>query len=444
MPRHRGRTLVMTVGTGNRDRLDDTLYTPLLKSVADGDWKTIVLLPSQETLLYAEELRVRIAHGTPGIEVSIRPLPVGHENNADRAYAHFDRVLTKVLQNNPPENVEADFTRGTKAMSAALVLAATRRTIPRLRYIEGVRDRRGMVEPGSEQVRGIRTTTVDGHRRLDLARALFARGDFAAVAHVLPDPLGPLAELYPNDFVHTASAVRSAARFYAAWDRLDHAAAAAATVDAAAPPSDDWRRFWPTPEARAWVGVLAPEPERTNHGAMAARLRRLAVDLLANGERRVRQGQNEDALVRAYRLLELLGQARLFDYGLDSANLDPDHDAVVAVRREAERKKRKPFSEGPGGTLLASRFQVGRLLRHCGDRLAKSLLRFDEETLLKPTLRNNSVLVHGFAARAPDDPASLRRLFQDLDKLARDDCGEATAEIAGWLRTARSPAFDVT
>ena len=439
---HSGRTLIMTVGTGDRNRLDDTLYTPLLKSVAEGNWKTVVLLPSQETLPYAEELRERIAHGAPGIEVSIRPLPAGHENNADRAYAHFDRVLTGVLQNDPPEDVEADFTRGTKAMSAALVLAATRRTIPRLRYIEGVRDRRGTVEPGSEQVRGIRTTTVDGHRRLDLARALFARGDFAAVAHVLPDPHGPLARLYPSDFVHTASVVRSVARFYAAWDRLDHAAAA--TVEVAAPLSDAWRRFWPTPDARAWVGALAREPERTDHRAMAARLRRLAVDLLANGERRVRQGQNEDALVRAYRLLELIGQARLFDCGLDSANLDPDHDAVLAVQRESERKKRKPFSEGPDGKLLASRFQVGRLLRHCRDPLAKPLLRFEDETLLKPTLRNNSVLVHGFAARAPDDPAPLRRLFQDLEKLARDDCSETVPEVADWLRIARSPAFDTT
>ena len=432
----------MTVGTGDRDRLDDTLYTPLLKSAAEGDWKKVVLLPSQETLLYAEELRGRIAQGAPGIEVSIRPLPAGHENNADRAYSHFDCVLTELLQHDPPENVEADFTRGTKAMSAALVLAATRRTIPRLRYIEGVRDRRGMVEPGSEQVRGIRTTTVDGHRRLDLARALFARGDFAAVAHVLPEPHGPLARLYPSDFVHTASAVRSAARFYAAWDRLDHAAAAETTVDAAPSLSDDWRRFRPTPDARAWVGVLAREPERTDHPAMAARLRRLAIDLLANGERRVRQGQNEDALVRAYRLLELIGQARLFDHGLDSADLDPSHDAVLAVQAESERRKRKPFSEGPGGKLLASRFQVGRLLRHCGDPLAKPLLRFEDETLLKPTLRNNSVLVHGFAARAPDDPAPLRRLFQDLEELARDDCGKTFPEVADWLRIARSPAFD--
>ena len=343
MTQRDGRTLVMTVGTGDLDRLEETLFTPLRKSIATDAWARVVLLPSSVTEDFARTLWRRL----DGAAVEVSPLPAGDENDADAAYAHFDRVLASVLQDAAPEEVVVDFTRGTKAMSAALVLAATRRAVPRLRYVTGRRDQRGMVEPGSEQVRGIRTTTVDGHRRLDLARALFTRGDFAAVAHVLPDPLGPLAELYPNDFVHTASAVRSAARFYAAWDRLDHAAAAAATVDAAAPPSDDWRRFWPTPEARAWVGVLAPEPERTNHGAMAARLRRLAVDLLANGERRVRQGQNEDALVRAYRLLELIGQARLFDYGLDSANLDPDHDAVVTVRREAERKKRKPSPRAP-------------------------------------------------------------------------------------------------
>ena len=438
MPQRGGRTLVMTVGTGDLDRLEETLFTPLRKSIATDAWARVVLLPSSVTEDFARTLRRQL----DGTAVEVSPLPTGDENDADAAYVHFDRVLEAVLQHVAPEDLVVDFTRGTKAMSAALVLAATRRAVPRLRYVTGRRDRRGMVEPGSEQVRGIRTTTVDGHRRLDLARALFARGDFAAVAHVLPDPHGPLARLYPSDFVHTANVVRSVARFYAAWDRLDHAAAA--TVEVAAPLSGDWRRFWPTPDARAWVGILAREPKRTDHRAMAARLRRLAVDLLANGERRVRQGQNEDALVRAYRLLELIGQARLFDHGLDSANLDPSHDAVLAVQGESEQKKRRPFSEGPGGKLLASRFQVGRLLRHCGDPLAKPLLRFEDETLLKPTLRNNSVLVHGFAARAPGDPASLRRLFQDLEKLARDDCGEAVPEVADWLRIARSPAFDAT
>lgn len=254
MTQRGGRTLVLTVGTGDLDRLEETLFTPLRKSIATEAWTRVVLLPSSVTEDFARALQDRL----DGTAVQVSPLPAGDENDADAAYAHFDRVLATVLRDVAPEDVVVDFTRGTKAMSAAVVLAATRRAVPRLRYVTGRRDRRGMVEPGSEQVRGIRTTVVDGHRRRDLARELLQRGDFTAVAHVLPAPDGPLAPLYPNDFVHTARAVRSAARFYAAWDRLDHAAAS--TVDVAAPPSDDWRRFWPTPDAHAWVAALAREP----------------------------------------------------------------------------------------------------------------------------------------------------------------------------------------
>ena len=429
----KGRVLIMTVGTGDVDRVEETLFTPLRKSIATEDWARVVLLPSRVTEQFARALQGHI----DGAEVDVAPLPAGDENDADAAYAHFDQVLATVLEGSAPEDVVVDFTRGTKAMSAALVLAATRRAVPRLRYITGRRDRRGMVEPGSEQVREIRTTAVDGHRRLDLAREHVRRGAFAAVTNALPDPDAPLARLYPDDFLHAARAVRTTARFYAAWDRLDYAGAAKVAVGE--PPSEEWRRYWPASEVRGWLDALARAPECSGHGAMAAWLRRLAVDLLANGERRVRQGQHEDALVRAYRLLELIGQARLFDHGLDSANLARDHDAVRAVQRESEKKKRAPFSEGPHGELQASRFQVGRLLRHCADPLAAMLLRFADETLLKPTLRNNSVLVHGFVARAPDDPELLRRLFRELEALARQDGGDA---VAGRLRIARTPAFD--
>ncbi len=431
MARHGGRVLVMTVGTGDVDRLEETLFTPLRKSMATDAWARVVLLPSSVTEDLARTLRER----TDGTVVEVSPLPAGDENDADAAYAHFDSVLAAILQDGaPPDDVVVDFTRGTKAMSAALVLAATRWGVPRLRYVTGRRDPRGMVEPGSEQVRGIWTTTVDGHRRLDLAREFVRRGNFTAVADVLPDPASPFAQLHLDDFLESTRSVRTAARFYAAWDRLDYAEAAATSVEK--PPSAAWTGLWPTKDMHAWVDELAREPERTDHSAMAARLRRLVVDLLANGERRIRQGQNEDALVRAYRILELIGQARLFDHRLDSADLDPDHPAVQAVRRESAKKKRVPFSEGAGGKLQASRFQVGRILRHCSDPLAAPLLRLEEESLLKPTLRNTSVLVHGFAARAPNDPAPLRGLFHDLEELAGEDGGD----VAAQLRTARFPA----
>ena len=291
------------------------------------------------------------------------------------------QVLAALLQRASPEQIEVDFTRGTKAMSAALVLAATRRAIPGLRYLVGPRDRRGIVEPGFERVHRIPTTTVDGHRRLDLARALLQRGDFAAVPDVLPDLDHPSASLYADELLATMRAVRAAAHFYAAWDRLDYASAA--NVEAGAPPSRDWEPVWPTDAMRAWVTDLTHEPDRTDHPAMAAWLRRLVVDLQANGERRVRAGQHEDALVRAYRTLELIGQIRLFDRGLDSGDLDPDHAEVKALQNRLEKKKDAPLSVGPGDELQAGRFQVARILKRCGDGLAQRLLDFENVLLLK-------------------------------------------------------------
>ena len=432
MPRDNGRTLVMTVGTGNIDSIEETLLTPLRKSIATDAWKAVVLLPSTVTASFADRLRQDL----DGVHIEIHPLPEGDENDADRAYAHFDRVLAALLQRASPARIEVDFTRGTKAMSAALVLAATRRAIPGLRYLDGPRDRRGMVEPGSERVHRIPTTTVDGHRRLDLARALLRRGDFAAVSDVLPDPDHPSASLYADELLTTIRAVRAAARFYAAWDRLDYASAT--NIEVGAPPSNDWEPMWPTDAMRTWVNDLAREPERSDHPTMVAWLRRLVVDLQANGERRVRAGQYEDALVRAYRTLELIGQIRLFDRGLDSGNLNPHHAAVKALQDRLKEKNDAPLPVGPGGELQAGRSQVARILKRCGDGLAQRLFDFENVPLLKPTLRNTSVLVHGFVARAPDDPEPLRDLFNDLDALIREDGGAAATDR---LQVARSPAF---
>ena len=154
---------------------------------------------------------------------------------------------------------------------------------------------------------------------------------------------------------------------------------------------------------------------------MATRLRRLVVDLIANGERRLRQGQHEDALVRAYRVLELIGQARLFDRGLDSGDLDCSHPAVQALQQKIKKKRRDPLAQNRSGALQAGRFQVAGILKECGDPLAAQLLKFEQEALLKPTLRNNSLLIHGFVACAPDDCESLRRLFMELAQLAEAD-----------------------
>ena len=82
----------------------------------------------QDTLAHAQTLRERNERRY----VEIRCLATtGDENDADKAFGHFSEVLGELIRaGNAPTNITLDFTRGTKAMSAALVLAGVAYGIP--------------------------------------------------------------------------------------------------------------------------------------------------------------------------------------------------------------------------------------------------------------------------------------------------------------------------
>jgi|Deesub1362A_J573_1020465.scaffolds.fasta_scaffold02476_9 CRISPR-associated protein (TIGR02710 family) len=432
------KALVLTVGTGDLERQEETLLRPLRKSLQQGEWDKVVLLPSQVTAELAEKVQRQI--DASAAEISSLP-EAGLENDADRCFAHYNQVLAKLRQEGfQAENIVADFTRGTKAMSAALVLAAVRHNLPHLRYITGERDQRGMVVPGSERVMDLSTTTATGWRLLDQAVEFMRQGHFAAVLELLPDPSNPFSKLYPSLVREAAAWLRPLATFYAEWDRLDYQAAAEVFLPPREdPPESSWQDLYPSSEAVKWVRTLAqPQPEfdrlEDRCRDMARRLRPLCVDILANGERRVEQRQFEDAMIRAYRVVELVGQRRLFEYGLDSSRLPPDHPAVQALQQKLKKENSHGLSSNRDGTLKAGREQVVRLLKRLDDPLWKDLRDVSEEGELKPKQRNQSVLIHGFRAAGPQETERLQGLYDRLKDLLAKDLG---SELESYLKTAR-------
>jgi CRISPR-associated protein (TIGR02710 family) len=422
-------TIVLTVGTGDRDRLDETLLAPLRLSMRKGGWRRIVLLPSHATRL----------HGIEGLPVpEIEPLPrPGDEDDADACFAHFDRVLAGLIDEGvAPERIVADFTRGTKAMSAALVLAAIGHRIPRLRYLTGdERDARGMVVTGRERAHDIGTERAMFRRQLDLARDLLASGNFAAAERLLAAPPAPDAK--PEGLNDAVSAACELCRFYAAWDRFDYAAAAAVDLrEEVRRLGPGWSALAPSAEVRAWVGQLAADAGDQERQPEA--LRRLACDLLANGERRLRGGGYEDALLRAYRVLELMGQIRLLDQGLDSECIKPDHPAVQRYNERRARAGKPGLEPGEDGTIKAGRDRVVGLLKTLNDPLAKSLGRFDNKfSAVKARNRNRSVLVHGYRAAGSGDPAQLGQMYRELETLLNEEMKETNGMAARLLALAR-------
>ena len=434
------KALVLTVGTGNVDDIEQTLLVPMLKSVEDGEWARIVLLPSRTTEEFAQTLQERISN--PAVEISALP-ESGQENNADACFGHFDSVLDRLIGDGfEASDIVVDFTRGTKAMSAALVLAAIGRDIPVLRYIHSERrDERGMVIPGTEKIGQIKTNLATERRRLDQAERLMSLGDFGAVMELLPDLDGPFAGLFSERFRLQAEALRSAAHIYAAWDRLDYKAAVEAS-NRRGTMAKEAGKFALTEEMKKWLNKLGQMPKRSDYPTMAAHLRALACDLLANAERRLRDRHFEDALIRAYRVLELIGQIRLFAQGYDSAALPPDDAAIVELRGKLKKKKSGDFSvDTKAGKLQASRYLVARLLKELDDEFAGRLLDFDNTHSESQTRRrNDSILIHGFTAMAPAEEDPLREVLANLEHLLKEDDPQASER----LMVARSLDFSQT
>ena len=431
----RRKALALTVGTGNIGDLERTLLLPMLKSIGEGEWERVVLLPSRTTEEFAQTLHDRLC----GHAVEVAPLEkAGDENDADACFGHFDSVLEQLVKDFEPGDIQVDFTPGTKAMSAALVLAAVGRGVPILRYVHGERrDERGMVVPGAERVGEIRTSLATARGLLDQARTFMRRGDFGAAIELLPDLDGLFAAaLFPERFHAETRSLRAAAQIYAAWDRLDYVAAAEAVASHGLEAAGAGE-FAPTPEMSEWICRLSRKPPSSSHEEMAAYLRVLACDVLANAERRLRDRHFEDALLRAYRVLELVGQIRLFDRGRDSAALSPDDPEIGEFREKLRESGERGFGENRDG-LTAPRELAARLLDHLGDPLAGRLLGFDGRRKKARTRnRNQSILIHGFSAAAPPEAGPLRDVLAGLAELLKEDDPGA----AERLETARSLSF---
>lgn len=386
--------LLMTVGLGHDIDPTSTLYGPMQKSMRKSAWSQIYLLPSEKSNPRA----LKMKEECPDLPIQVLPpLAPDVEEDPDRCFAYYEQFLQNLIGNGwRPDRITVDYTRGTKTMSAAILLAAASHGVRALRYVSGERGEGNIVIGGTEVVRDFPAAFVMARRELALALDLLKRHHFAGAEATMPSPRD-LPQLYPEALHAEASGVRWLARFWGAWDRLDYEAASKLLRSI----PDSWpkrlTRFAPRDGHMDAVRRLAKPLGKMTFEEKADGVWLRAGDLLANAKRRVALGELEDAFLRVYRVLELIGQARLFEYSLDSEDLD-SHDARVDAWLQYLKKKNETLHPKKGKISIA-REQVARLLKHLNDPLGRTLLDAAETGALQAKLRNNSLLIHGFEAK---------------------------------------------
>ncbi len=279
------------------------------------------------------------------------------------------RLLVAWLEAHRRDGVRlvADYTGGTKSMSAALVAAALDVEGVELEVVTGPRVNLVKVESG-EQAMPASVEHVRLRRRLREALALWRHHGYAETAALL-------APLRARDSGLCAELMRARAlsEAFAAWDRFDHVAARE-TLDG----------------FRAVLGPVMPEVLGAVDGLCRegpAREPLRIFDLWRNAERRAAQGRYDDAVARLYRVTEWSAQWLLREFAaIDTADVAPERvpeGLALAPNRD--------------GRLQAGLFAAWALAaEHCGQDVA-AFWRTERNGLLHLLQRRNgSILAHGF------------------------------------------------
>ncbi|MER3403867.1 MAG: TIGR02710 family CRISPR-associated protein [Chloroflexota bacterium] len=402
--------MVMTVGTGTRPETD--IVAPLLKSIQNANPDVVVLLVTDESARHAADLRGRF--GSPAPRCEERRLRSA--DLIDEIFHDCLRAIRWLLdQGLAPEQITADYTSGTKSMSAGLALAAVALGCGDLRYISGRRVN-GVVAAGTERFLSIQASALLAFYDLRRAEELLRRLQFHAALELstsLSDAL--LAE---TDRAYR-QALMLAAQAYDAWDKFQHHQAKklfGQLQDGSSLPSD--------------LLVDPQLPHRLGQIGDAVYQQRftedLVADLVANAARRLYEGRWDDAAARLYRATEMLAQFAL------------QRDHCIETKKVEPRCLPAHLREQYGGQELglADAYELLTKLDH---PLGQAYATGPESPKQHLATRNQSILAHG---TQPVSEHAARGFYERVCALARiqiEDFDERLRMLQfPWLRSAVS------
>lgn len=317
-------------------------------------------------------------------------------DDLEACYREAFAILDRLRQRWPTARIVADYTGGTKSMTAGLAIAAVDDQRCETSFVSGTRSDLDRVLDRTQVAQPVTVWDVRGRRKLGEVATRVRRFDYSGAEDLLKTIA---ATRVSRELRETVVAWIAICRGLDAWDRFAH---------------EEARELLAAYRKRlVRECVMLEELCRAEPRDPYIR----ADDLLLNAERRAEQGRYDDAVARAYRGLELIAQVRLrSQHGIDTSNVDPTKvpgDWWAAQRPDAK------------GRVLVALLAAWDLLRVLGDEPLGSWFasRMGEIRALLET-RNHSILAHG---NSPIDEA----VFQSDGRRLIDLCREAL----GLLRT---------
>jgi CRISPR-associated protein (TIGR02710 family) len=369
--------------------------------------------PVVAALKHWRPLRVRFVH-TPQTkdDIEARIVPTAHREGVDLDAGRYDlfevpdgqdlascldrlRQLTpEVMQwaaRGPAFQVVVDLTGGTKCMSAAVALQASRWPCW-FSYVGGserTKDGVGVVVSGAEHVVYQKNPwDALGHQAVEDYVVLFDQRAFVAAAQVAARARGKVSRA---DRQPEFTVLEQLAKAFDAWDRFDHQESLSAFKRVERSANDLRAALGASKADRVLDAVAGLARHLGELCAATPPSRHHVLDLLANARRRHEEGRIDDAVARLYRTFEAVAQVALKErHSIDSTDKVPLERVPPPLCLEWEPRAKE-------GVVALGLQDVYRLLEALGDPLGQ---RFKDAKLAGPksplAARNRSVLAHGF------------------------------------------------
>jgi len=331
-------------------------------------------------------------------------------DDLDESFTAIRLTLANLARRFPQGRFLADYTGGTKTMTAALVTAALEDDAVELQLVTGSRVDLVKVRSGME------TTLAANVERIRLQRAMAAhvaswqRYAYAEAAQGLESLKMPR----DRHGAATLQRLRDLSRAFDAWDRFDHATAYG-LLDAYRPRIGHALAL----HLNTLKGLLQDSPKQEP-------LRLL--DLWRNAQRRAAQGRYDDAVARVYRLLEWSAQWLLKRHcGIDTGHIAPEQ-APPGIELTTTRE----------GKLQAGLFAAWELVGRLVEGPAQLFIREQRNRLQdRIKVRNQSILAHGFTPiRAADWEAMADWIGGPVLKMLLDEMADWSVKLPPQLPTA--------
>ena len=375
------------------------------------------------------------------------------------------REIKKIyLTWNRPEKIYIDFTGGTKAMSAATAMAGAAINVQLVyvgtdRYLTDFRK----PEPGSEILLYIdNPIAVFGDLEIEKAMTLFSEHNYSGAKEKLnvlrsniPDP----ALRQQLDFACLL------AEAYEAWDGLDFVSASqkmnhlTISLRRDARAHHDFLLMDRRKELETQADILRslshiPEKIRDRHQQEILKDRELMANLMfslyQNASIREQQDKYDMASLLMYRLLEMIEQRRLIQYGLYVSRMDyarlnfkklesrgiPD---LNALQTKMNTVRENVFGKA-GNRLLPDQVSLldgFMLLLALGDEICREVdgrdIDFIKRTRSMVYLRNNSIFAHGLGPVGKENYVKFRDfvivVFKRYCRLEKIDFTKMASEV---------------